>query len=121
MTIGDKIRIRREELGFSQVDLAKLIGVTQGSIGNYENGVSNPKMELIPALLKALDVDANYLFGTIKPEEEKSAPNRVCLGSLRAPVSLDCSFFCASRYALIIDSMFVTRCSSALTSTGGTS
>lgn len=63
MSIGDKIRLRREQLGLSQTELAKRIGVTQGSIGNYENGVSNPKMELLPKLFEALNTDANYLFG----------------------------------------------------------
>ena len=63
MTIGEKIRLRREQLGLSQSELAKRIGVTQGSIGNYENGVSNPKMELLPRLFEALNTDANFLFG----------------------------------------------------------
>ena len=63
MTIGEKIRQRREQLGISQSELAKRIGVTQGSIGNYESGVSNPKMELLPRLFEALNTDANFLFG----------------------------------------------------------
>ena len=62
MSIGERIRKRREELGISQAELAGRIGVTQGSIGNYESGVSNPKMELMPKLFEALDTDANYLF-----------------------------------------------------------
>lgn len=62
MSIGEKIRKRREELGLSQAELAKRIGVTQGSIGNYESGVSNPKMEIIPKLFEALHTDANYFF-----------------------------------------------------------
>lgn len=62
MNIGERIRKRREELGISQSELAKRIGVTQGSIGNYESGVSNPKMELMPKLFDALKTDANYLF-----------------------------------------------------------
>lgn len=62
MSIGERVRIRREELGLSQAELAKRIGVTQGSIGNYESGVSNPKMELMPKLFEALKTDANYIF-----------------------------------------------------------
>ena len=42
MSIGERIKKRREELGMSQLELAKRVGVTQGSIGNYETGVSNP-------------------------------------------------------------------------------
>lgn len=51
MSIGERIRARREELGLSQAELAKKIGITQGSVGNYESGVSNPKMELVTNFL----------------------------------------------------------------------
>lgn len=72
MEIGDKIRIRREEINISQVELARRIGVTQSAVANYESGLSNPKIELLPKIFEALDVDANYLFGLIKDENEKS-------------------------------------------------
>ncbi len=62
MSIGERIKKRREELGMSQLELAKRVGVTQGSIGNYETGVSNPKMELMPKIFDALKTDANYIF-----------------------------------------------------------
>lgn len=62
MSIGERIKKRREELGMSQSELAKRVGVTQGSIGNYETGVSNPKMELMPKIFDALKTDANYIF-----------------------------------------------------------
>lgn len=70
MNMGDKIRTRREELGISQAELAKRIGVTQGSIGNYESGVSKPKMELMPRIFQALQTDANYLFGETAPNAD---------------------------------------------------
>lgn len=70
MSIGEQIRIRREELGLSQAELAKRIGITQGSVGNYESGVSNPKMELMPRLFDALETDANFLFGEMPPEND---------------------------------------------------
>lgn len=72
MTLGEKIKQRREMLGMSQKELAQKIGVTQGSIGNYESGVSNPKMELMPKIFEALRTDANYLFGEAKQENEFS-------------------------------------------------
>ena len=70
MSIGERIRARREELGLSQAELAKKIGITQGSVGNYESGVSNPKMELVPKLFDALEIDANYLFGEAPREHD---------------------------------------------------
>lgn len=69
MTLGDKIRQRREEMGMSQAELAKRLGVTQGAIGNYESGVSNPKIDYMPKLFEILRADANYFFGEVKQEE----------------------------------------------------
>lgn len=36
MTIGERIKLRREELGFSQKELAEMAGLTNVSIGNIE-------------------------------------------------------------------------------------
>lgn len=70
MTLGEKIKKRRELLNMSQADLALKIGVTQGAVGNYESGVSNPKMELLPKLFSALKTDANYLFDEPKKSDD---------------------------------------------------
>lgn len=39
MTIGERIRLRREELGFSQKELAEMAGLTNVSIGNIEKNM----------------------------------------------------------------------------------
>lgn len=61
MSIGSRIKERRNELKITQEELAKQIGVTKGAIANYENEVSKPKIELMYKLFEALDCDANYL------------------------------------------------------------
>ena len=61
MSIGSRIKELRIKRGITQEELAQKIGVTKGAIGNYENGVSSPKIELMYKLFDALDCDANYL------------------------------------------------------------
>jgi transcriptional regulator with XRE-family HTH domain len=39
MTIGERIKLRREELGFSQKELAEMAGLTNVSIGNIEKNM----------------------------------------------------------------------------------
>lgn len=53
----------------TQENLAAKINVTKGSIAHYENGVSVPKLEILMALMEALDVDANYVFGVNSTSE----------------------------------------------------
>ena len=62
MSIGSRIKLRREELGLTQTELAKNIGVSKGSIGNYESEISSPNENILIKLFSALDCDANYLY-----------------------------------------------------------
>lgn len=69
MNIGKKIRDARLTLNMTQEELAKRIGVSKNAISNYENGVSTPKLELLCAIMKHLEVDANYLYGVTKSQD----------------------------------------------------
>ena len=62
MGIGERIRQRRMELNISRNQLANMVHVTPSAIANYENSVSYPKIEILIALMAALQVDANYLY-----------------------------------------------------------
>lgn len=62
MSFGSRLRERRECLGLKQSDLGKLLGVTGSAIGNYENGVSSPKADILYQVFDVLKCDANYLF-----------------------------------------------------------
>lgn len=61
MSIGSRIKERREALKLTRAELAQIIGVTPSAIANYENEISSPKIEYMPKLFIALECDANYL------------------------------------------------------------
>ena len=63
MTIGEKISELRRKAGLTQRDLALKIGVTPSAVGNYEQGVSFPREEVLYRLFEALDCSPNELFG----------------------------------------------------------
>ena len=62
MSIGTRIKECRENLGITQEELAKLLNVSKGAIGNYEADISYPKIENMTKLFSILKTDANYLF-----------------------------------------------------------
>lgn len=62
MSIGSRIKECREKLGITQEELATLLGVSKGAIGNYEAGIGYPKVENMTKLFKILKTDANFLF-----------------------------------------------------------
>lgn len=62
MSFGSRLRERREELGLKQSELGKMLGITGSAIGNYENGISSPKADILYQVFSVLRCDANYLF-----------------------------------------------------------
>jgi transcriptional regulator with XRE-family HTH domain len=64
MNIGSRIKSRREELGFSQEDLAKLLGYkSRSSINKIEMGINDITQHKIVSFAKALQTTPAYLMG----------------------------------------------------------
>lgn len=62
MSLGSRVRERREAIGMSRKELADHMGITASAVANYENEISSPKAELLYPLMDALNCDANYLY-----------------------------------------------------------
>lgn len=83
-TIGDRIRIRREELGLSQDDLAQKTGYkSRSSINKIETGNQGLTQTKIKAFARALETTVSYILDTeedftsfknIIPIKKKSVP-----------------------------------------------
>ena len=56
------VRKFRKNMGLSQLELAKSIGVSRQTINMIENNKYNPTLERCLNLAKALDTDLNSLF-----------------------------------------------------------
>lgn len=64
MTVGDRIRKRRELLGFSQTELAEKIKVSKQTLYKYEkNLITNIPSNIIERISKVLNVSEAYLMG----------------------------------------------------------
>ncbi len=62
MSFASRLKAQRERMGLTQTQLASMLGVTKGAIGNYETGHSSPKAEVLFKVFDVLQCDANYLF-----------------------------------------------------------
>ena len=65
MRIGEKIKELRTENALSQMQLAKIIGVSQKAIDYWERNVNEPKASYIIALVKAFDIAYDEFFAEI--------------------------------------------------------
>ncbi|MGL4873953.1 MAG: helix-turn-helix domain-containing protein [Clostridium sp.] len=70
LSLGEKIKRRRKELGMTLKDLAK-DRITPGQISLVESRRSNPSMDLLEYLADTLDVNVEYLMES----EESQAEN----------------------------------------------
>lgn len=69
-TIGDRIKLKRKELGLTQAELGAEINVTDRAVSKWEQNEGNPDVSLIADLAKALGVTLDYLMLGKEPEEK---------------------------------------------------
>jgi len=60
-SFGYRLKIYREKLGFSQIELAKIFNITDRTISNYENNLGEPKLSFLKKILE-LGMDINWLL-----------------------------------------------------------
>lgn len=60
--IGRRVRDRRLELGLSQVDLARRLGVTYQQVQKYERGTNRIAADRLHGLAQILDVPISYFY-----------------------------------------------------------
>ena len=64
MSFGERLSQRREELGWSQAELARRSGIPQGLISRMERGkVKEPGITVVRRLARTLQTTADYLVG----------------------------------------------------------
>lgn len=63
MIIGERIKELRSEKRLSQMELGKLLSVSQDTVSLWEKGKSLPAVEYVVALCKIFSVSADYLLG----------------------------------------------------------
>lgn len=62
MSIGEKIKELRIEKGLTQLNLGKLIGVSQKAVDYWERNVNEPKASYIIALVKTFEITFDEFF-----------------------------------------------------------
>ena len=72
------IQLARKQKGIKQADLAQRLGVTQGTISSWEQGITKPIGDRLLALAEVLGVTTDYLLGLTDypyPSSNVAAPS----------------------------------------------
>ena len=61
--MSEKIRLLREQSGWTQAELARRLVTTRSSVNAWESGISIPSTQYIIELSQLFHVSTDYLFG----------------------------------------------------------
>ena len=64
-TFEERLKELRADKGVGQIELAKAIGVSNGIISLWENGLREPKLSNLIALSKYFQVSLEFIVGLI--------------------------------------------------------
>lgn len=84
MNIGKRIKERRVELGLSQAELGKRLGISKGAISSVETGKERLTLDRLARYADALSLSREELIGT-----DYKSPDRIFLEYIK---SLGCEF-----------------------------
>lgn len=62
-TLGQRIKVRRSELGMSQQELATALGVSFQQVQKYETGRNRVTANRLEVIAKALRMPVNFFYG----------------------------------------------------------
>ena len=62
--IYERIKKLREKQGYTQTELAKMLGVTRSCVNAWEMGISVPSTQSLVQLAQIFDMSTDYLLGT---------------------------------------------------------
>ena len=81
MDFKERIYQARKAKGFSQEDLAELVGVSRQAVSKWETGEAMPDMEKLLALCSALELNIEYpALGKMPEQKQPAAKNRSYYG-----------------------------------------
>lgn len=86
--IGNRIRKYREELQLSQKEFAKLIGVSNSRVSNWEQGINRPDADLLADICRVLNVSPSILLDVHLTDDDLSNEERKVIKAYRSKSDL---------------------------------
>ena len=69
-TFGETLTFYRKQKGYTQQQIADILGINRTTYTKYETSVTEPSIEMLQHLAKLLDVDFNALLGMTMRKKE---------------------------------------------------
>ncbi|MBU6299186.1 MAG: helix-turn-helix transcriptional regulator [Alphaproteobacteria bacterium] len=76
VALGGRIRLRRRELGFTQIQLARRVGITFQQLQKYERGVNRVSFSRLAETARALECSLQDIVGELDCSKGSSVFSR---------------------------------------------
>lgn len=86
--IGNRIRKYREERQLSQKEFAKMIGVSNSRVSNWEQGINRPDADLLADICRALNVSPSILLDVRLSADDLNDQERKIIKAYRTKTDL---------------------------------
>ncbi len=84
--VGQRIRLRRTLLGFSQEQLAHGLSVTFQQVQKYEHGSNRVSASRLWDISQLLDVDISYFFDDMSSATKSNSPRHIAFSDFKIDV-----------------------------------
>ncbi len=72
--LGKRLKAAREKAGYKQIDAAKKLGISNGTLSGYERNYRDPDTDMLHKMSTLYGVSANWLLGLDETKQEKEIP-----------------------------------------------
>ena len=86
--IGNRIRKYRESRGLNQKELAQQIGVSNGRVSNWEQGINRPDADILADICRVLNVSPSELLDVRLSSDDLSIQERKVIHAYREKTDL---------------------------------
>jgi transcriptional regulator with XRE-family HTH domain len=76
IALGSRVRLRRKELGLSQDQLARSVGITFQQVQKYEHGTNRISFSRLVEISEALDCSVTDLIGNLDKSKSSGSLSR---------------------------------------------
>ena len=101
MKLNEKIIVCRKQKGYSQEELASLLGVSRQSISKWETGESLPDINKLMSIAKVFDVTTDWLLtedNIVTNEEPEGLGGAIYIGSSVSNSKINSTFINNTAY-----------------------
>jgi len=87
--LRENIKVYREKLGITKEELSLMMGKSKNVVSNWENGHNKINSSDVLHLCKALNIDANTLYGYDSDLDIVNAANKIAMEIKSDPIYRD--------------------------------